>query len=133
MSKRRVVVTGIGILSPLGNDLAGNWDAITAGRSGIGPITHFDASAYPTRIAGEVRDFDPAKWIGPKDIKKMDPFVHYGVAASMMAIEDSGLAIEGEAAETIGVAIGACIGGLHGIEQTTLRLAYGGPRKVSPF
>ena len=133
MSKRRVVVTGIGILSPLGNDLAGNWDAITAGRSGIGPITHFDASAYPTRIAGEVRDFDPAKWIGPKDIKKMDPFVHYGVAASMMAIEDSGLAIEGEAAETIGVAIGAGIGGLHGIEETTLRLADGGPRKVSPF
>jgi len=133
MSKRRVVVTGIGILSPLGNDLAGNWDAITAGRSGIGPITHFDASAYPTRIAGEVRNFDPGKWIGPKDIKKMDPFVHYGVAASMMAIEDSGLAIEGEAAETIGVAIGAGIGGLHGIEETTLRLADGGPRKVSPF
>ena len=133
MSKRRVVVSGLGILSPLGLDLASNWDAITHGRSGIGPITHFDASAYATRIAGEVKDFDPSKWIGPKEIKKMDPFVHYGVAASMMAIEDAGLAIEGEAAERIGVAIGAGIGGLHGIEETTLRLADGGPRKVSPF
>ncbi|MBW8823029.1 MAG: beta-ketoacyl-ACP synthase II [Xanthomonadales bacterium] len=133
MSKRRVVVTGLGILSPLGLDLASNWDAITHGRSGIGPITHFDVSAYPARIAGEVRGFDPAQWVAPKDVKKMDPFVHYGVAASAMAIADSGLEISGEAAERIGVAIGAGIGGLHGIEETTLKLAEGGPRKVSPF
>ena len=133
MSKRRVVVTGLGILSPLGLDLASNWDAITHGRSGIGPITHFDVQAYPARFAGEVRGFDPAQWIAPKDIKKMDPFVHYGVAASAMAIADSGLEISGEAAERIGVAIGAGIGGLHGIEETTLKLADGGPRKVSPF
>ena len=133
MGKRRVVVTGLGIVSPLGNDLATNWDAIVNGRSGIGPITHFDASAFHTRFSGEVRDFDPAKWIAPKDIKKMDPFVHYGVAASLMAIADAGLAIEGEAAERIGVAIGAGIGGLHGIEETTLKYAAGGPRKVSPF
>ncbi|MFT3896514.1 MAG: beta-ketoacyl-ACP synthase II [Thermomonas sp.] len=133
MSKRRVVVTGLGIVSPLGNDLATSWDGIVSGRSGIGPITHFDASAFPTRIAGEVKDFDPATWIAPKDIKKMDPFVHYGVAASLMAIADSGIAIEGEAAERIGVAIGAGIGGLHGIEETTLKYAAGGPRKVSPF
>ncbi|MBS0215618.1 MAG: beta-ketoacyl-ACP synthase II [Proteobacteria bacterium] len=133
MSKRRVVVTGLGILSPLGLDLASNWDAITHGRSGIGPITHFDVSAYPTHFAGEVRDFDPAQWIAPKDVKKMDPFVHYGVAAAAMAIADSGLEIAGEAAERIGVAIGAGIGGLHGIEETTLKLANGGPRKVSPF
>src|SRR5690242_16701447 len=118
MSKRRVVVTGLGIVSPLGNDLASSWDGIVNGRSGIGPITHFDPSAFATRIAGEVKDFDPATWIAPKDIKKMDPFVHYGVAASLMAIADSGIAIEGEAAERIGVAIGAGIGGLHGIEET---------------
>src|SRR5690348_6475841 len=133
MSKRRVVVTGLGIVSPLGNDLASSWDGIIHGRSGIGPITHFDASAFPTRIAGEVKGFDPATWIAPKDIKKMDAFVHYGVAASLMAIADSGIAIEGEAAERIGVAIGAGIGGLHGIEETTLKYAAGGPRKVSPF
>ncbi|HET7126763.1 MAG TPA: beta-ketoacyl-ACP synthase II, partial [Lysobacter sp.] len=133
MSKRRVVVTGLGIVSPLGNDLATSWDGIVSGRSGIGPITHFDASAFPTRIAGEVKDFDPATWIAPKDIKKMDPFVHYGVAAALMAIADSGIAIEGEAAERIGVAIGAGIGGLNGIEETTLKYAAGGPRKISPF
>ena len=133
MSRRRVAVTGLGILSPLGNDLSSSWDGIVHGRSGIGPITHFDASAFPTRISGEVRGFDPAQWISPKDIKKMDPFVHYGVAAALMAIADSGIAIEGEAAERIGVAIGAGIGGLKGIEETTLKQAEGGARKVSPF
>ncbi len=133
MSTRRVVITGLGILSPLGNDLASNWAAIKAGRSGIGPITHFDASAFATRIAGEVRDFDPASFIAAKEVKKMDPFVHYGVSAGLMAIADAGLEIDGEAAERIGVAIGAGIGGLSGIEDTTLKLAAGGPRKVSPF
>jgi 3-oxoacyl-[acyl-carrier-protein] synthase II len=133
MSKRRVVITGLGILSPVGNDLASSWDGIVNGRSGIGPITHFDASAFATRIAGEVKGFDPAAWFGPKDIKKMDPFVHYGVAASLMAIRDAGLEIEGEDAERIGVAIGAGIGGLKGIEETTIKYHEGGPRKVSPF
>jgi 3-oxoacyl-[acyl-carrier-protein] synthase II len=133
MSKRRVVVTGMGILSPVGNGLDSSWDGIVNGRSGIGPITHFDASAFPTRIAGEVKNFDPSLWIAPKDIKKMDPFVHYGVAAALMAIADSGIAIEGEAAERIGVAIGAGIGGLKGIEETTLKYAEGGARKISPF
>jgi len=133
MAKRRVAVTGLGILSPLGNDLASSWDGIVHGRSGIGPITHFDASGFPTRIAGEVKDFDATRWVAPKDVKKMDPFVLYGVAASMMAIADSGIAIEGEAAERIGVAIGAGIGGLKGIEETTLKYKEGGARKVSPF
>jgi len=133
MSKRRVVITGLGILSPVGNDLASSWDGIVSGRSGIAPITHFDASAFTTRIAGEVKGFDPSPWIAPKDIKKMDPFVHYGVAASMMAIADAGLEISEPDAERIGVAIGAGIGGLKGIEETTLKLADGGPRKVSPF
>ena len=131
--RRRVAVTGLGVVSPLGNDLASSWDGIVSGRSGIGPITHFDASAFPTRIAGEIKDFDPAKWIAPKDIKKMDPFVHYGVAAALMAIEDGGLQIADADAERIGVAIGAGIGGLHGIEETTLKYAAGGPRKISPF
>ncbi|MCD9031072.1 beta-ketoacyl-ACP synthase II [Luteimonas sp. Y-2-2-4F] len=133
MSKRRVAITGLGILSPVGNDLASSWEAIVAGRSGIGPITHFDASAFPTRIAGEVKGFDPGRWIAPKDIKKMDTFVHYGVAASMMALEDAGLAIGEADADRIGVAVGAGIGGLKGIEDTTIKYHEGGPRKVSPF
>jgi 3-oxoacyl-[acyl-carrier-protein] synthase II len=133
MSKRRVVITGLGILSPLGNDLASSWDGVVAGRSGIGPITHFDASTFATRIAGEVKDFDPSPWIAPKDIKKMDPFVHYGVAASMMAIQDAGLEIADTDAERIGVAIGAGIGGLKGIEETTVKYHEGGARKISPF
>ncbi len=131
--QRRVVVTGLGVLSPLGNDLASSWDGIVNGRSGIGPITHFDASTFATRIAGEVKGFDPAAFIAPKDIKKMDPFVHYGVAASLMAIRDAGLEITEAYAERIGVAIGAGIGGLKGIEDTALKYAEGGARKISPF
>ncbi len=133
MSKRRVVITGLGILSPLGIDLVSSWDGIIHGRSGIGPITHFDASSFTTRIAGEVKGFDPSVWIAPKDIKKMDPFVHYGVAASLMAMRDAGLEITDADAERIGVAIGAGIGGLKGIEDTTLRFNEGGARKISPF
>ena len=133
MSKRRVVITGLGILSPLGNDLASSWDGVVAGRSGIGPITHFDASSFATRIAGEVKGFDPSPWIAPKDIKKMDPFVHYGVAAAMMAIRDADLEIAEADAERIGVAIGAGIGGLKGIEETTIKYHEGGARKISPF
>lgn len=132
MSNRRVVITGMGILSPVGNDLVSSWDAITNGRSGIGPVTHFDASGFATRIAGEVRDFDASQWIPAKDIKKMDPFVHYGVAASLMAIEDAGLDIAADP-ERVGVAIGAGIGGLKGIEETTLKYDKGGPRRISPF
>lgn len=133
MSKRRVVITGIGILSPLGNDLASSWDGIVNGRSGIGPITHFDASAFATRIAGEVKGFDAAQWVPAKEVKKMDPFVHYGVAAALMSIADAGLEISDEAAERIGVAIGAGIGGLKGIEDTAIKYHEGGPRKISPF
>ncbi|MDQ3057163.1 MAG: beta-ketoacyl-ACP synthase II [Pseudomonadota bacterium] len=133
MSKRRVVVTGLGIISPLGNDLASSWDGIINGRSGIGPITHFDASAFPTRIAGEVKNFDVAAFINAKDIKKMDTFVHYGVAAGLMAMRDAGLEISGEDAERIGIAVGAGIGGISGIEETTLKNAHSGPRKISPF
>lgn len=134
MAKRRVVITGIGILSPLGNDLASSWDGIVNGRSGIGPITHFDASNFATRIAGEVKGFDASQWIAPKDVKKMDPFVHYGVAGGLMAIADSGIDIrQAPDAERIGVAIGAGIGGLKGIEETAIKYHEGGPRKISPF
>ena len=133
MSKRRVVVTGMGIVSPLGNDLASSWDGIVNGRSGIGPVTHFDASTMTTRIAGQVKDFDSSPWITAKDAKKMDEFIHYGVAASFMAIQDAGLEITDTNADRIGALIGSGIGGLLGIEQQTIKLHEGGPRKVSPF
>jgi 3-oxoacyl-[acyl-carrier-protein] synthase II len=133
MSKRRVVVTGLGIVSPVGNDLATAWDNISNGRSGIGPITSFDPSAYATRIAGEVRDFDPAAYIPAKEAKRMDPFIHYGVAAGLMALKDSGLEVTEANAERVGTIIGSGIGGIVGIEDTTARLLEGGPRKVSPF
>ncbi|KGQ18948.1 3-oxoacyl-(acyl-carrier-protein) synthase, KASII [Lysobacter dokdonensis DS-58] len=130
---RRVVVTGMGIVSPLGNDLGSTWDGIVNGRSGIGPVTHFDASNLTTRIAGEVRDFDVTRWVGPKDAKKMDEFIHYGVAASMMAIEDASLTIDDSNAERVGALIGSGIGGLLGIEEQTIKAHEGGPRKISPF
>ena len=133
MSHRRVVVTGLGIVSPVGNTLASAWDNIINGRSGIGLITHFDASAYNTRIAGEVRDFDAKTWVNPKDAKKMDPFIHYGLAAAMMAMDDAALEITDANAERAGVLIGSGIGGVRGIEDTAVALRDGGPRKVSPF
>lgn len=133
MSQRRVVITGMGMVSPLGNDLASTWDGIVNGRSGIGPITHFDASAFTTRIAGEIRDFDPTSFLPPKDVKKMEPFIHYGLAASFMALEDSGLEVTEANAERIGAILGSGIGGLLGIEEQTIKYHEGGPRKISPF
>src|ERR1700733_4051241 len=133
MSKRRVVVTGMGILSPVGNDLTTAWKNILAGSSGIGPVTHFDATTFPTRIAGEVRNFDPASYVAAKDVKKMDPFIHYGVAASIEAMKDAGLNAEEHDAERIGVAVGAGIGGIHTIERTSIIFHEGGQRKISPF
>jgi 3-oxoacyl-[acyl-carrier-protein] synthase II len=133
LRSRRVVVTGLGIVSPLGNDLATSWDGIVNGRSGIGPITHFDASAFTTRIAGEVRDFDVTQWVSAKDARKMEEFIHYGVAASMMAMADAGLTVDDSNAERIGALIGSGIGGLVGIEQQTIKYHEGGPRKISPF
>ena len=133
MSQRRVVVTGMGIVSPVGNTLASAWDNVINGRSGVGQITHFDASAYTTRIAGEVRDFDAKSWVNPKDAKKMDTFIHYGLAAALMAMDDAGLQIDEGNAERAGVLIGSGIGGVRGIEETAIALHEGGPRKVSPF
>jgi 3-oxoacyl-[acyl-carrier-protein] synthase II len=133
MSKRRVVVTGLGIISPVGNDVATAWANITAGKSGIGPITHFDASTFPTRIAGEIRDFDPAQYVAAKDVKKMDPFIHYGIAASIQALADAGLHPHEHDEERIGVAIGAGIGGIGTIEKTAITYHESGQRKISPF
>ncbi|HET6586441.1 MAG TPA: beta-ketoacyl-ACP synthase II [Oleiagrimonas sp.] len=133
MSKRRVVVTGMGMVSPVGNDVATAWASITAGKSGIGKITHFDATDFPTRISGEVRDFDPADYIAPKDIKKMDPFIHYGIAAGKQAIVDAGLEITEANADRIGAAVGAGIGGLYTIERTSIDYHERGPRRISPF
>jgi len=109
------------------------WRAIVAGTSGIGPITHFDASMFPTRIAGEVREFDPAKFVAPKDVKKMDPFIHYGIAASIDALADAGLHPHEHDAERIGVAVGAGIGGIHTIERTSIIYHESGQRRISPF
>ena len=133
MHKRRVVVTGMGIVSPVGNTLDSAWANITAGRSGLGPITNFDASQFATRIAGQVKDFDATQWISPKDAKKMDIFIHYGVAAAFMAMDDSGIEVTEANAERIGAMIGSGIGGILGIEEQTARYLEGGPRKISPF
>jgi len=133
MSHRRVVVTGLGIVSPVGNTLADAWDNISNGRSGIGNITRFDISAFATQICGEVRDFDPKAWVPPKDVKKMGAFIHYGIAAATMAMADAGLEITDANAERAGVLIGSGIGGLREIEDTAIDLHNGGPRKVSPF
>ncbi len=133
MNKRRVVVTGLGIVSPVGNDVATAWANVLAGRSGIGPVTHFDASAFPTRIAGEVRDFDPAQYVPAKDVKKMDPFIHYGIAASVQALADAGLHPHEHDEERIGCAVGAGIGGISTIERTSITYHESGPRKISPF
>jgi len=134
VSKRRVVVTGMGIISPVGNSLEEAWTNILAGKSGVGPITHFDAANYPTRIAAEVKNFDVTQYITPKDVKKMDPFVHYGIAASVQAIKDSGLQVTEANAPRIGAAVGAGIGGLTNIEKAHATIIENGtPKRVSPF
>ncbi len=133
MSTRRVVVTGLGIISPVGLTIKEAWDNILAGKSGIGPITHFDTSSFSVRIGGTIRDFDISRYLTPKEARKMDPFIHYGIAAACQALEDSGLEITDENAERIGVSIGSGIGGLPGIEKGHGALLKGGPRKISPF
>ncbi len=133
MSKRRVVITGLGIISPVGNTVAEAWENILAGRGGIRPIEDFDVSAFPVRFGGTVVGFDPAQYIPPKDVKKMDPFIHYGIAAGCQAIADAGLEVTETNAERIGVAIGSGIGGLYTIEKQHTQLLDGGARKISPF
>lgn len=133
MSKRRVVVTGLGHISPVGNDVETGWANIVAGKSGIGTVTRFDASDLACRIAGEVKDFDITSYLNPKDARRMDYFMHYGIAASLQAIADAGLDDAKLDPERIGVNIGAGIGGLPLIEETAKAMFDGGPRKISPF
>jgi 3-oxoacyl-[acyl-carrier-protein] synthase II len=133
MSKRRVVITGLGILSPVGNGIEQAWDNIINGRSGIGPITKFDASLLPSRFAGEIKNFNPADWMSAKEVRRMDSFIHYGIAATKMAIDDAGLIVNEENAERIGVNVGSGIGGLPMIEDTVREIVAKGPRRISPF
>jgi 3-oxoacyl-[acyl-carrier-protein] synthase II len=134
VSKRRVVVTGLGIVSPLGSSIDSTWAAILRGESGIGPITRFDVTSFPTRIGGAVRDFDVSQYISPKEARRMDEFMHYGVAAGIQAFADSGLDPQRLDPERAGVISGAGIGGLASIEsEHNAFLQSGSPRKISPF
>lgn len=133
MNDRRVVVTGLGMLSPLGADVASTWEGVKAGRSGIRTIEHFDTSEFSTRFAGLVPDFDLDHYIPAKEARKMDIFVRYGMVAGIQAMADSGLEVTAENAARIGVAVGSGIGGLTGIEENHRKMLEGGPRKLSPF
>ncbi|SDI77517.1 beta-ketoacyl-ACP synthase II [Billgrantia gudaonensis] len=130
---RRVVVTGLGLVTPVGNTVEESWESILAGKSGIAPIEHFDASSFNTRFGGSVKGFDISPHLNPKDARKMDLFIQYGIAAGAQAISDAGLECSEENAERIGVAVGSGIGGLPMIEHNHNALLKGGPRRISPF
>jgi 3-oxoacyl-[acyl-carrier-protein] synthase II len=130
---RRVVVTGVGVISALGTGVEKNWTALMQGKSGIDRITRFDASELPTQIAGEVKDFNPEEFIDKKEVKKMDLFIQYGLAAAELAMADSGLVVSEENAERVGVLVGAGLGGLPAIERYHSAMLEGGYKKVSPF
>jgi 3-oxoacyl-[acyl-carrier-protein] synthase II len=130
---RRVVVTGVGLVSPVGIGTQANWEALRAGRNGIGPITRFDASQFSARIAGEVKQFDPLQFIEKKDVKKMDVFIQLAIAAAQFAVDDAGLAVTPAIATRVGVFIASGIGGFSTIEREHLALLQGGPRRISPF
>jgi len=133
VSKRRVVVTGLGLVTPVGNTVDTTWKALLSGKSGIAPITKFDASEFTTRFSGSVKDFDVEQYLTKKDARKMDLFIQYGMAAGIQAIQDSGLDMSKENPGRVGTAIGAGMGGMWLIEQNHSALINGGPRKVSPF
>jgi 3-oxoacyl-[acyl-carrier-protein] synthase II len=133
MSRRRVVVTGMGMVTCLGRDVASTWEGILAGRSGISTIDHFDASQFKTRFAGIIRDFDPESAMPAKELRRYDEFMHYGMAAGIQAVNDSGLTITPDNAGRIGVALGAGIGGISTIERNHDILIKDGPNKISPF
>src|ERR1700694_2853451 len=130
---RRVVVTGLGLVTPLGTGIEKNWEALMAARSGIGPITRFDVSDFAARIAGEVRDFDPHDWIEKKDVKKMDLFIQYAVGAAEQAMRQSGLKIDDSNAERVGVLVGVGIGGLLTIEENHLLFLHSRLKRITPF
>jgi len=131
--KRRVVITGLGIVSPVGNTVPQAWDNLVSGRSGIDRITRFDASGFNAQIAGEVKDFDVTKYLSAKEAKQMDTFIHYGIAASVDAWNDAGLTVTEENAERIGAIVSSGIGGLQRIEETQTEYLAKGPRRISPF
>jgi len=133
MSKRRVVVTGLGVVSPVGIGVKAAWDNLVAGKSGITQITKFDASAFSSTVAGEVKNFNPEDFITAKDARRMDTFIQYGLAAAIEAVKDSGIVATEENAERIGVSIGSGIGGMQLIEDTDVLYKESGPRKISPF
>jgi len=133
MSRRRVVVTGVGLVTPVGLNVETSWGNILAGKSGIQPITHFDVSGFTTRFGGPIYGFDPTEYVSEKDAKKMDKFIHYGIAAGCQAIADSGLTIDDSNRRRIGVAIGSGIGGITGIENNYEIYRSKGPRRISPF
>ena len=133
MTRRRVVVTGMGIISPVGSDLNTAWSNLLAGKSGIVPITAYNVSAYTTQFAGLVAGFRGEDWMGPKELRKTDPFIHYGVAAAKQAVRDSGLEITDANRDRIGICVGSGIGGIGTIEEEVGKLHKGGPRRVSPF
>lgn len=133
MAKRRVVVTGLGMLTPLGNDVSSTWQGLLEGRSGISNITHFDTTNFTTKFAGLINDFDVTEYIPAKETKKMDLFIQYGIAAGAQALKDSGLEVNETNAHRIGVAVGSGIGGLTLIEENHVKLLNSGPRKLSPF
>jgi 3-oxoacyl-[acyl-carrier-protein] synthase II len=133
MSKRRVVVTGLGIVSPVGIGIAQAWDNLINGRSGVGPITKFDPAPLSTRIAAEVKGFDATQWMPPKEVRRSDTFVHFGIAATKLALDDAGFAIDESNAERTGVVVGSGIGGLPMIQDNILEMGAKGPRRISPF
>lgn len=133
MSKRRVVVTGLGVVSPVGSSTDKAWTNILAGHSGVRAIDMFDTEGLSVRISASVRDFDPGEYIAPKEQKKMDTFVHFGIGAAVQAMRDAGIEVTDDNAERIGVAIGSGIGGLPGIEKNYQAMLKGGPRRISPF
>ena len=131
--KRRVVLTGLGAVTPLGTGVEKTWKALCEGRSGIGKISSFDATNFQTKIAGEIKDFKPEDFLEKKQVRRMDIFVHYAMASAMMAVEDSGLKVTGQNAERIGVVLGTGLGGLPALEKNHTMLMEGGPRKISTF
>lgn len=133
MNNRRVVVTGLGLVTPLGNDVASSWEALKAGRSGINLLEHFDVSDFSTRFGGSIKNFDYSDFLSSKEARRMDIFIQYGLGAGVQAIEDSGLLDSGLSVERIGVAIGSGIGGIASIEENSEIVRTSGPRKISPF
>jgi 3-oxoacyl-[acyl-carrier-protein] synthase II len=133
MSKRRVVVTGLGIVSPVGNGIAQAWDNLVNGVGGVGPITRFDPAPIATRIAAEVKGFEATQWMSPKEARRCDTFIHFGIAATKMALDDAGLVVDAGNAEQTGVIVGSGIGGLPMIQENILEMGAKGPRRISPF